>query len=461
MVAHASKQDLETWYDANETRILEEFFTFLRFQSISTDPSYSEHVLACADWLESYLKTMGFTIERWPTSGYPTLFAEWTGAGPDKESLLIYNHYDVQPIDPEELWDSPAFEPEIRDGEIFARGAQDNKGQCFYTLQALRALWERDGAFPVNIKLVIEGEEECGSAGFAAIVEERKAQLEARNLLIVDVGIHKPDAPSVTLGVRGMTSLSVEIEGSNTDLHSGSHGGIAYNPNHALVSMLAQLRGPDGRILVPGFYDGVAEPSPEDLAAYQYDITEEEYRSLFDAEPCGGESKYSFHESGALRPTLELNGLAGGYAGPGFKTVIPAKAQAKVSCRLVPGQDPDDIADKIQAFLQELCPSCMRLKVERHAGGGRAVRGNPESRLCQAFVDALTDVFGKPCAKVLEGASIPVVAHLAGVIGAETLLIGLGLPSDNIHAPNEHFGVDRLRRGCLMLARGLEILGSR
>ncbi len=256
-------QPLKDLYANQQRKSLEEYLTFLRFQSVSTDPQFKKQLLACADWLSSYLKELGFKVELWETSGHPTLFATHLEAGPDKPTLLLYNHYDVQPVDPLEEWVTPPFEPAIRDGEVFARGAQDNKGQCFYVLQALKLLLTKDKKLPINIKLCIEGEEECGSVGLSKLLQDKKRQqqLKADYVAIVDMGMPSATTPAVTIGVRGLVTMEVQVQGSKGDLHSGSHGGIVYNPLHALVEILAGLRGRDGKVTVPGFYD--RHPSAE------------------------------------------------------------------------------------------------------------------------------------------------------------------------------------------------------
>lgn len=453
-----SLDELKLLYAKNQTKALEEFFTFLRFPSISTDPAYKPQIEACVEWLSAYLKNIGFSTELWQTSGHPTLFASNLEAGPSKPTLLIYNHYDVQPVDPLELWVSPPFEPTIRDGQVYARGAQDNKGQCFYVLQALRLLQEKNGNFPLNIKLCIEGEEECGSAGLSGILEEKKDRLKADYLAIVDLGIPSLDSPAVTLGIRGILTLDVEATGSTTDLHSGCHGGLAYNPIRALTEVLAKLYSPFGHVNVPGFYDGIEPMSEEDKSELSLVFDREKYELMFGAQPVGGECDLAPLERNWLRPTLEINGITGGYTGIGFKTVIPAKASAKISCRLVPGQDPAKVSDSVIKFIEASAPLGVKISAKTHHGWGAAVRSRIQAVPVKAFAQAFSDVFQIPCKYVLEGASIPVVTDLARACGGEVVLLGLGLPDDLIHAPNEHFGVDRLEKGCLIMARGIELL---
>lgn len=448
---------IEDFYQ--EAIIKEEFFQFLRFQSISTDPAYRTDVRACADWLKDYIETFDMDIDVWETDGHPILFAKDLSAGPDKPTLLLYNHYDVQPVDPLDEWVSHPFEPEVRDGEVFARGAVDNKGQCFYVLQALKALMARDGKLPVNIKWIIEGEEETGSSGLHKLLDEKKATLKADDLVVVDVGIEAADKPAVTLSVRGIITFDVEVHGSKGDLHSGSHGGIVYNPNRALAEILSSLYDNTGAVTVPGFYDGVETLSDEEKNAIAWDFDQDIYEETF-GKALGGERAYSPLERNWLRPTLEINGMEGGYSGEGFKTVIPAKAKAKISCRLVPKQDPMKVSERIKKHIEFLCPASVDVSVTCHRGQGGAIRTTPNSKTVQAFRDAYTEVNGTPCSYILSGGSIPVAAELAKTAGSGIVLMGYCLPDDALHAPNEHFGLDRMKKGFLTIVRALEMLGG-
>lgn len=454
----ASIDQWKILFKKNEKEAERDFFKFLEFESISTDPAYKPQTQACADWLVAYLKKLGFNVELWPSSGHPTIFASHLEAGPDQPTLLLYNHYDVQPVDPIEQWHTPPFKPTTQQGEIFARGAQDNKGQCFYTIQALKLMLERDKRLPINVKLCIEGEEECGSAGLAGLLAKKQKELQADYLAIVDTGIPSKDTPAVTLGVRGLVTMDVEVTGSTIDLHSGSHGGVAYNPTHALVELLANLRDSEGKITVPGFYDDVKKIKKSDLEQLDLSFDQKKYEEMFGTVPTGGENKFSVLERLWLRPTLEINGLSGGYTGKGFKTVIPAKAHAKISCRLVPDQDPQKVGLLVAKYLESRAPKGIRVKVDVHAGGGKAVRANPDSPIVKAFADAFSEVFGSPCKFIFEGASIPIVTKLAEASNSEVVLVGLGLPDDHIHAPNEHFGWDRIEKGTLIILRTLEKL---
>lgn len=454
-------EELRNTFQKRSQDIFRDFFTFLAFPSISSEPSFKPQVQACADWLSDYLRKMGFTVELWPTSGHPTIFASHMQAGSDKPTILIYNHYDVQPVDPLPEWLSPPFEPIIRDGQIFARGAQDNKGQCFYTIQALKTMLELNKRFPVNIKLCIEGEEECGSSGLSKIIPQKREALKADYLAVVDLGIPAENRPSITLGLRGLITLDVEVQGSTTDLHSGCHGGLAYNPIHALTELLASLRDSSGKITVPGFYDDVENINAKEKALLSLAFNAQEYMESFGTKATGGEKAFSPNERAWLRPTLEINGISGGYSGSGFKTVIPAKAYAKISCRLVPNQDPQKIGKLIADYLEKKAPEGIKVKVTVRPGQGKALRTKASSEVAKAFAQAYSEVFQTNCEYIFEGASIPIIPELAAASQSEVVLVGLGLPDDCIHAPNEHFGVDRFEQGFLSMIRALEILGKK
>ncbi len=451
---------LKTDFYTNQNAIIEEFKQYLSIPSISSNPEHKPDVLACANWVKKYLVDIPLVVETWETKQHPVIFAHDLSAGPDKPTVLIYNHYDVQPVDPLDLWTTPPFEPRIEGNQVFARGAQDNKGQCFYVFHAIKTLRQKFGKLPVNLKLIIEGDEEVGSAGLGAILIDKAKELAADYLFIVDVGIKNAQSPSVTLGLRGLVALEVTCTGTTTDLHSGSHGGLAYNPNHALVEILSKLRDPSGRITVPGFYDAITPLTEAQKQSFDFQFNSAEYKKEFGVDATGGEKNLLPLERNWLRPTLEINGIGGGFQGVGMKTVIPAIASAKISCRLVANQDPQTIAKSVASFLEKQSPPGIKVSTHIHEGGGPAISTTPDSTGVNAVAQAFTEVFDKPCSYILEGASIPIVASLQKVSGSEVVLLGLGLPTDCIHAPNEHFGLDRLRQGYLIIARSLEILGT-
>lgn len=447
---------LKKIYESKKESFLSDFFTFLRFPTVATDNAYLKDVEKCADWLLAYLSESGLVVEKWQGEKTPTIFASYH-AGIDKETLLIYCHYDVQPVDPLQEWLSPPFEPVIRDGNIYARGAQDNKGQCFYTIAAIKTLLKERGNLPVNLKLIIEGEEESGSTSLAKILEEKKEALRADYLLIVDSGILAEDQPAITLGARGIVCMEVTVQEASFDLHSGMVGGIAYNPNRALAEMLAKLHDSSGSVAVPGFYDEVVEMSPQEKKEISFSWNNETFQKLFGFEPTGMEKGVGPEESCWLRPTLEINGIHGGYTGSGFKTVIPAFAQAKISCRLVPRQKPDQIARLVASYLEQQAPKGMKVQVNVFPGNGEGFRTTPSSRIVSIMSESYSAVFEKECQKILIGGSIPISVSLAESAKAQMVLVGVGLPGDRIHAPNEHFSLSRLEKGFLTICRGIEL----
>lgn len=453
-------EKLDEYYQIHEREIINDYFQFLSFPSISTDPTFKESTEKCAEWVKAYLDQMGFKTELWPASDHPVVYGEWLHAGSSAPTLLLYHHYDVQPVDPLELWDSPPFEPTIKEGNVYARGAQDNKGQCFYTLAAIKALLELNNKLPINIKFCIEGGEECGSHGLDEILPHYADRLKADFLAIVDVGLLDANTPSVVLGTRGLVTLDLEITGSNIDLHSGSHGGLVYNPLRAISELLGSLFDSQGKVTVPGFYDDVKPINSEEVKKFHLDFDQNEYEDFFQTKATGGEHAFSPKERNWIRPTLEINGIHGGYGGPGFKTVIPAKACAKISCRLVPDQDPHKIGNLVKNHLEENAPEGIHVQVTVHSGSGKAIRVNTESTIVSAFAAAFTEVFKRPCRYILEGASIPITPKLAEASGSDTVLVGMGLLSDQIHAPNEHFSLNRLKKGFLTISRALNILAD-
>jgi acetylornithine deacetylase/succinyl-diaminopimelate desuccinylase-like protein len=448
-------KELREWAKAHAAEIREDFFRFLRFPSISTDPAYAPHMESCARWLVDYIRQKtGMRAELIPTEGYSIVYAEDLRAGTKAPTLLIYGHYDVQPVDPIELWKSDPFEPTERNGKIYARGAVDDKGQIFYGLLAAYALKDR---LKVNLKFCIEGEEECGSGGLSKALPRLKEKFKADALLVIDFGQFDRETPAINLGARGILTMEAVLTGSHTDLHSGIHGGLAYNPNRALVELLAKMWDAEGRVAIPHFYDDVVHVSPKEREAFAYPYEPEKYKREFGIGVLGGQKKLSMVENNCFMPTLEINGISGGYAGSGFKTVISSKAVAKISVRLVPHQDPDKVAKRIEDFLKKNVVSGMKIDVT-YFGGEPAFRGNPGSKLAQAVRKAAQEVTGKECKNMLCSASIPVVAKIIREMGIDVVGMGYGLDTDDIHAPNEHFDLNRLEKGFLTVARTLELL---
>lgn len=438
------------WFSDHRDAIFRDFFQFLSFKSIATDPAFKKETLECADWLVDYLKSIGLEVEKWPTSGQPVIFAKHCKAGRGRPTLLLYNHYDVQPVDPLELWESDPFEPTVRDGEIYARGAQDNKGQCFYTITAVKALFALAETLNFNLKMFIEGEEESGSEGTREVLEAKKEALKSDSLLCIDVGIPSPEQPAIGLGIRGIMTMELNCRGANGDMHSGTLGGVAYNPIRALTTVLSKCWDKEGKVAIPGFYDDVDILSGEEKKAFYMELDEEKVRREFGLRALCPDPGYTIGESASIRPTLEINGINGGYTGEGFKTVLPAVASAKVSCRLVPHQDPKKIFSAFEAHLKAHLPEGMELSVELDSGFA-AFKSRIDSPIAKQSAKAYVEVMGKPCLKTLEGGSIPIIVELAKVAGAETVMMGYGLATDQIHAPNEHFGEDRFLKGFLTI----------
>ena len=447
------------WYQKHSQSIQEDFFAFLRFKSISTDPAHNSDTRKTASWLLEYLNNIGLKTTLWETTGHPVVYGELLTAGKERPTILIYQHYDVQPVDPLELWHSEPFNPIVRNNQVFARGALDNKGQCFYSISAIKAFLQLAEKNNVNIKVFIEGEEETGSSGTFAILDSKRKELAADHLLVVDTDIPGPGIPGITLGVRGITTMHVECQNSKIDLHSGTHGGIALNPNRALVTALGKMWDASGKVAIPGFYDSVRPFTKEELSIYDLTFDEEDYKKSFGVKAFANEPSYSLVESNWMRPTLEINGISGGYAGAGFKTVIPAKAIAKISCRLVPDQDPVEVQKQIENFLRSQIAKGLTLTVEFHHGA-KAYRCPYPSTIAKIASASYEEVFGRDCKKLLCGASIPIVGALAEASGANALMMGMGLSSDDIHAPNEHFGLDRFEQGFLTMGGILSRLSS-
>jgi acetylornithine deacetylase/succinyl-diaminopimelate desuccinylase-like protein len=450
--------ELKKWIEHNREKVREDYFRFLRFKSISANPEYASELKQCADWVHGYIsKHTTLKAEVIPTEGYPLIYAEDLKAGKGAPTVLMYGHYDVQPVDPIELWKSDPFEPTIRDGKVYARGAVDDKGQIFYAITALRAWKELGKAFPVNVKLCVEGEEESSSLGLSKILPKLKEKFKTDSLLVVDFDQYDAETPALSLGARGIFAMEVTLTGSKSDLHSGVHGGMAYNPNKALVQLLSKLWDEQGRVAVKGFYDEVLQPSKEEMAQFAFRYDEKSYKKEFEVSALGGELGCTLAENNSFRPTLEINGIGGGYTGAGFKTVIPAHASAKISCRLVPNQDPEKLAHLIGDFLKKHVTPGMKIAIN-YLGGEPAFRGRFDSLLAKAVTLASNEVMGKPCKNILCGASIPIVAKMIRELKCEVVGMGYGLPTDDIHAPNEHFDFHRFEKGFLTVARTIELL---
>jgi len=441
-----------TYIDQHLGRFTDELMALLRIPSISADPAYSTSVLACANEVAAQLKKIGMdAVEVIPTNGHPIVYGEKI-INPTLPTVLVYGHYDVQPADPIELWHSPAFEPVIKtteihpEGAIFARGACDDKGQFYMHVKAVEAMLS-SGELPCNVKFMIEGEEEIGSEQLGYFVKENKDKLKADVILVSDTGMIANDVPSVTTGLRGLSYVEVEVTGPNRDLHSGLYGGCVKNPINALCEMIASLHDENGKITVDGFYDSVVEISRADRDAMaQAPFSEEAYKKALNLPDTYGEKGYTTPERGSIRPTLDVNGIWGGYIGEGAKTVIASQAFAKISMRLVPNQSPEEITQLFQTHFERIAPTGVTVKVSPHHGGQAAVTPL-DSIGYRAAALAYKETFGKEAIPVRSGGSIPIIAMFEQELGLKTILMGFGLDSDAIHSPNEHFGLFNYRMG--------------
>lgn len=450
-----SAEKYERYFIKHEKKILEDFFAFLKFPSISADPAHKQDITACATWVATFLKGAGFFVETWKTPVNPVIFAIHKAKSPGRPTLLVYHHYDVQPVDPLDLWKTPPFEPTRVGHEIYARGASDDKGQCLYGMYALKAFLEEGNTDDVNIKVIIDGEEEIGSRGLFHVLDEKKELLQADYTLIIDVSVPSLKEPAVTLGCRGIITLDVECIGSNVDLHSGALGGIAYNPLRGLVEVLSKVWDAQGKVVIDHFYDGIEPVDRQSLMKVNLTPLLEK----FELTALHHEAGYTSLESNWIRPTFEINGLSGGYSGPGFKTVIPAKAGCKISCRLVPGQDPEKIGASVEHFLKKHIAKGLQLKIEL-GHGSKAYIASPKSPFAHKLKKAYEEVMQISTGFVLSGGTLPVCTKLAEISGGDTICMGYGLDDDYIHAPNEHFGVDRLKYGLMTVGTLLELLAG-
>lgn len=449
--------DLVQWYSKNYDQILKDYIDFLKFKTISAKKENMSEMISCSNWLVKYLKKIGMNSEVIETSTYPLVYAE--KIIDDKlPTILIYGHYDVQPVEPLSEWVSDPFNPIIKEDNVYARGASDDKGQIFYSIIAMQCLLNLKKKLNVNIKFCIEGEEESKSVGLFHAIDSLKQKLKSDYLMVIDFGIPKADIPAITLGIRGLICFSVEFTGSSTDLHSGEHGGLAYNPLRAVVEVLSKLVDENGKVNIKNFYDDVQKI--DDKKKYDLDLFEvENYKKTFGIKDLGGEKEFRGIQAAWFRPTIEINGIGGGYFQEGFKTVIPAKVQVKISSRLVPNQKPDKIINLIKDFLVKNIPKQIDIKV-KYEGGGGALLADGDSLIAKATAKAYEEVFGKPCKRILAGGSVPVVGNLVEKLKCQPVMMGTALISDNIHAPNEHFCLDSFKKGFLTVARSLMILGQ-
>lgn len=442
------------------TKELEDLFAFLRFASISTDPDHAGDVRACAQWLVGKLGQMGLQTELHETPGNPIVVARNEHVE-GKKTCLIYGHYDVQPVDPIELWDSPPFEPEIRDGRIWGRGATDNKGQMLAHVLGVEQALEEDGELPVNLIFLFEGEEEIGSPHLVPFIEQHKAALQCDVIAVSDTGMVSRGVPTMGYGLRGIACCEVTIKGPSGDLHSGVYGGAVANPATAVAQLVASLHDPDGKVAIDGFYDDVRplEDWERQMWADIPGMSDEDMLAITGSPSLHGEPGYSSAERLWARPTAEINGIGGGYQGKGSKTVLPAEAMAKFSFRLVPDQDARDIMDKVRRHLEKHCPEgvTMEIKVGHY---GKPFYADPHSETSKAGQAALRAAFGRDPVLIREGGSIPIIQDMKEILGVEALMLGLALPDCQIHAPNENFYLENFEKGIALNRELLKELGK-
>ncbi len=445
---------------ASSAAYLAEFFDYLRIPSVSAQPEHKADVLRAADWLFAHLSALGMRAEIKQTAGNPVVYAEWLGA-PGAPTVLIYGHYDVQPAEPFELWHSKPFEPTVRDGVIYARGADDNKGQHFAHIKAIESYLKGAGKLPVNVKFVAEGEEEIGGTSLAEFVQQNKALLACDCVMVSDGSLYSMDRPTITYGLRGITAFELTVKALARDVHSGHYGGNVQNPAIALAQILAGLKDAHGRIAVPGFYDNVRKLTPAERA----DIAEVPWAEADIVRETGalqtfGDPDFTPNERKGARPTLEVNGMWSGYTGPGGKTIIPSTAHAKFTLRLVPHMEPVKVRDLVVAYIKQIAPPGVELSFtgERGAEASYIDRSSP---LFQAAVDAATETYGNTPYFELEGGSIPVVGDFVKVLEKPVILLGMGLPDDAIHSPNEKYSVACFEKGIEASIRFMAKLAAR
>jgi acetylornithine deacetylase/succinyl-diaminopimelate desuccinylase-like protein len=434
-------------------RFLEELMAYLRIPSVSAQSGHRQDVQRCAQWLKDHCESIGLKARLIPTQGHPIVLARTPRrARSKKPHFMVYGHYDVQPPEPFELWTSPPFEPRIQGDNLFARGSTDNKGQHFVHLKAVEAYLKTGQELPCDISFLIEGEEEVGSECLTPALQKLKPELDVAAVVVSDNGMPSLKHPALTYGLRGVTACELTLIGPNRDLHSGIYGGAVDNPAMVLCQMLAQLRDAQGRVKVPGFYDDVQPLSRLERAqARKFPLKDSVMARALGVRSLFGEKGFLTVEQRAARPTLEINGLTSGYQGEGSKTIIPSKASAKITCRLVPNQDPQKILRLLKKHLQSICPKTMRLHFE--AGhSGKAYLTAPDGPFAKAALDALEMAFGHQPILMREGGSIPIVNEFKQVLGVDTLLLGLGLPDDNAHSPNEKMSLTAFTKGMHMSA---------
>jgi acetylornithine deacetylase/succinyl-diaminopimelate desuccinylase-like protein len=454
-------QATDNYVRQNEARFLEELKDFLRIPSISTLPEHAKDTHRAAEFVAEKLKDAGLeNIELIETDRHPLVYADWLHA-PGRPTVLCYGHFDVQPPDPLELWETPPFEPSERNGNLYARGSADDKGQMYSHIKAVETLRAVNGTLPVNLKFLLEGEEEVGGISIAEYVAKNAAKLKADVALVSDTEMYAPGLPTLNVGLRGLVYMEIEARGPARDLHSGLYGGVAPNAVFGLVELLSKMKDAGGRIQIPGIYDDVEPPSADEKASWQHlPFDEKEYlENEVGSTELTGEAGYSVFERTWARPTLEVHGIGGGFTGAGSKTVIPAKAVAKVSIRLVPRQDPNKVMKSVEQFVKDNAPRGVRFEV-RVLGAGPGLMVNTDNRAIQVAAKAFSDIYGKQTVFTRSGGSIPIVGDFATHVGIPTILMGFGLPDDGLHSPNEKYSIRNYYDGIRTIAHFFEEYGK-
>ena len=435
----------------NRSRFIQELCDYVRFPSVSAQSEHKQDMIRAAEWLANRARAAGLEARLEPTPGNPVVMAS-SGRREGRPHYVVYGHYDVQPPDPFDLWKTPPFEPTIRDGEIFARGVSDNKGQHLAHLYAIEAYLKTNTELPADVTFLVEGEEEVGSNNLAAFLKSHREELACEAFVISDTGMPSLKQPALTYALRGLTAFEIKITGPNRDLHSGIFGGTVENPAMALCQLLAQLRDKKGRVNIPGFYNDVmplTKLERAELARLPY--KESDFKKFLGVRELAGEAGYTPNERRSARPTLEINGLTSGYQGAGSKTIVPSWASVKITCRLVPNQSPKKIFKLVAAHLKKICPPTVKIEIaEGHGGDPYLV--DPTSPIAKAGLRALEKAFAAKPMLLREGGSIPILNDIKKIIGVDTLLLGLALPEDNAHSPNEKFDIESFTRGMQMAA---------
>ncbi len=435
------------YVEANRSRYLAELKQFIAIPSVSTSPDHKKDITRCAQWIAAHLKNIGMKgIRIFPTKGHPIVYAEWMGA-PGAPTILLYGHYDVQPVDPVNLWTSPPFEATIRGENIYARGTADDKGQVLIHFKGIEAYLKKEGRLPVNLKMIIEGEEEIGSEHLGPFVKANKKLLKADLVVISDTSMFARGVPSLCYGLRGLSYMQIDLTGPRSDLHSGSFGGSVHNPIQALAEIIARLHDGKGRVTIPGFYDKVRKLTAKERSSFRkLPWNDKKYAKELGVGELYGEAGFTTLERLWARPTLECNGIWGGFTGEGAKTVLPSKASAKISMRLVPDQKAADIAKLFQRYINKIAPKTVKVDA-RYLHGGEAAITPLESPGVRAAIRALEKGFGKKPLYQREGGSIPIVVQFKEILGLETVLLGFGLPDENAHAPDEFLNLNNFFGG--------------